>query len=159
MRHGTGLPSTHILIVRLVRLLIETGGFTGMCNWLSGTLICNSPFPKAIIAITHACLYAVKSESFVIPGLSMSKIYAITMLVIFNNRIKFSGGRFDQEGDEEIVESSLSTREQRRESLHSRPTKVFVSNKRLTFQLAPDVPALPTLEHSSSSSKSVRIVC
>ena len=32
MRHGTGLPSTHVLIVRLVRLLIETGGLTGMCN-------------------------------------------------------------------------------------------------------------------------------
>ena len=32
MRHGTGLPSTHVLIVRLVRLLIETGGFTGMWN-------------------------------------------------------------------------------------------------------------------------------
>lgn len=29
MRHGTGLRSTHIMVVKLVRLIIETGIFTG----------------------------------------------------------------------------------------------------------------------------------
>lgn len=33
MRRGTGLKSTHVMVVRLVRLLIETGGLTGKCNW------------------------------------------------------------------------------------------------------------------------------
>ena len=36
MRRGTGSPSTHVLIVRLVRLLFETGGFTGTRNLLFG---------------------------------------------------------------------------------------------------------------------------
>jgi len=138
MRHGTGLPSTHVLIVRLVRLLIETGGFT------------------AIMAILHACLYAMKSEFFVIPGLCMSKIYAITMLVIFNNRIKISGGRFDQEEEDEecdLTTTRLSRDQlQRRESRDSRKTKILVSNGRLTFQLAPS----PSVENSPTSSDSMR---
>lgn len=29
MRHGTGTPATHAKIVRVVRLIIETGGVTG----------------------------------------------------------------------------------------------------------------------------------
>lgn len=164
MRHGTGLPPTHVFIVRLVRLIIETGGLTGMCNYLSRILIWNSPFPKAIMAILHACLYVSKSEFFVIPGVCMSKIYAITMLVIFNNRIKISGGRFGQEEDEESTQTrtTLSTtgtsREQRRESRDSRTTKIFVSNGRLTFQLASDVPPSPSVE-SNPGSNLVRNVC
>jgi len=145
MRHGTGLPSTHILIVRLVRLLIETGGLT------------------AIMAMLHACLYASKSECFVIPGLCMSKIYAITMLVIFNNRINISGGRFDQDEDDEECDFATTTlsRDPRRDSRReSRPgdgkkTKVFVSSGRLTFQLA-DLPPCPSVENVPNSSDSAR---
>jgi len=29
MRHGTGMPDTHIMIVKIVRLILETGTFTG----------------------------------------------------------------------------------------------------------------------------------
>ena len=110
----------------------------------------------------HACLYATKSESFVIPGLCMSKIYATTMLVIFNNRIKISGGRFDQDEDEEC-DFTLSTlsrnprRESRRESRDGRKTKILVSNGRLTFQLADD-PSLPSVESNPISSDLVRTV-
>ena len=84
------------------------------------------------------------------------------MLVIFNNRIKISGGRFDQEDDEESTQTTLTTtrmsRDQRRESRDSRTTKIFVSNGRLTFQLANDVPPSPSVENSPSSN-SVRNVC
>jgi len=132
MRHGTGLPSTHILIVRLVRLLIETGGLT------------------AIMAILHTCLFVTKSESFVVPGLCMSKLYATTMLVIFNNRLKISGGRFDQEQDEENALTTRLSRDQRRESRDSRTTKIIVANGRLTFQLAEDQPPSPSFQNSSS---------
>jgi hypothetical protein len=136
MRHGTGLPSTHVLIVRLVRLLIETGGLT------------------AIMAILHVCLFVSHSESFVIPGLCMSKIYATTMLVIFNNRLKISGGRFDQEENEECEFTTSrvsSTRRERRDSRDSR-TKVFVSNGRLTFHLATDLPLSPSVASENSPS-------
>jgi len=135
MRRGTGLPSTHILIVRLVRLLIETGGFT------------------AIMAILHACLYVSKSESFVIPGLCMSKLYATTMLVIFNNRVKISGGRFDEDEDDEECEftSSRLSRDPppvtRNDS--SKKTKILVSSARLTFQLATDLPSFPSRSSTS----------
>ena len=95
-------------------------------------------FPKAILAILHVCLFASLNQLFVIPGLVMSKIYAITMLMILNNRVKISGGQFNQEedDDEELV---LPTRDQR----NSKPkTKILVTNERLTFRL-PEVPAVP----------------
>ena len=118
------------------------------------------------MAIFHACLYASQSEYFVIPGLCMSKIYATTMLVIFNNRIKIVGGRFDQDEDEECALGTTrfsETRDQRRESRDTssslRTTKVLVSNKRLTFQLSDVPPASDFLSaEDSQSSSSVRNV-
>jgi hypothetical protein len=93
----------------------------------------------------------------------MSKIYAITMLVIFNNRIKISGGRFDQEEEDEECDlpSRLSRdprRDSRRESRDGRKTKILVSNGRLTFQLA-DVPPSPSVAATSSFSDPVSNVC
>jgi hypothetical protein len=87
----------------------------------------------------------------------MSKIYATTMLVILNNRIKIIGGRFDNEGDEEsrltgIGTSRTGTSGERRNSR----TKIFVSNGRLTFQLASDTPPSPITENSGSPSS---VVC
>lgn len=111
------------------------------------------------MAILHACLFVTKSESFVIPGLCMSKIYATTMLVIFNNRIKISGGRFDQEEEEESgLTTTRLSRDQRRDSRDSRATKIIVANGRLTFQLAEDIPPSPSVRNSINfnSPRSVR---
>jgi len=140
MRHGTGLPSTHVFLVRLVLLLIETGGVT------------------AIIAILHLCLYVSHSEPFVIPGLVLSKIYAITMLVIFNNRVKISGGRFDLAEEEEHLQAALAagaTPSESRERRRSSGTKVFVSNTRLTFQMGvPSKPPTPSRSIDNFAGKS-----
>lgn len=98
------------------------------------------------MATLHLCLYVSHIELFVIPGLSMSKIYATTMLVILNNRIKILGGRFDNEGDEESAVTRISTSGERRNSR----TKIFVSNGRLTFQLGSDIPPSPITDNSAS---------
>ena len=75
------------------------------------------------------------------------------MLVIFNNRIKISGGRFDQEEEEESsLTASRLSRDSRRERRDSKTTKVFVSNGRLTFQLASDIPPSPGVGNSTGSS-------
>lgn len=76
----------------------------------------------------------------------MSKIYATTMLVILNNRIKISGGRFDQDDSEEESQTPLSPSRERR---NSRTTKILVSNGRLTFQLA-DVPSMPRVDNRTT---------
>lgn len=108
-------------------------------------------FPKAIVAILHVCLFASLNQLFVIPGLVMSKIYAITMLMILNNRLKISGGRFNQEedDDEKLV---LPTRDQRN-SLKPK-TKILVTNQRLTFRLA-EVPAVPNDSERSTDQGSL----
>ena len=109
------------------------------------------------MALLHACLYVSKSESFVIPGLCMSKLYATTMLMIFNNRIKISGGRFDEDEDDDECEFTSSTHrlsrdpppESRNDS--KKKTKIFVSSTRLTFQLASELPSLPRTQAPSTS--------
>ncbi|PPQ73769.1 hypothetical protein CVT24_007339 [Panaeolus cyanescens] len=70
MRHGTDYHSTHVVVVRLVLVIIETGIFT------------------SIIVIAHLALFVAGSSAFVVPGVSMSKAYAITMLVILNRRTR-----------------------------------------------------------------------
>jgi hypothetical protein len=82
MRLGTGLRSTHIMIVNLMRLLIETGVLT------------------AAVAILHFCLYFGKATTFLVPGLTISKVYANTMLVILNNRMKILNGRFPNDSED-----------------------------------------------------------
>ena len=86
----------------------------------------------------------------------MSKIYAITMLVIFNNRLKITGGRFDQEEEGESSSNAMLTAS--RERRNSR-TKIFVSNTRLTFQLGSEVPTTPVRENMPSSSLIAPEVC
>ncbi|PPQ70986.1 hypothetical protein CVT24_009941 [Panaeolus cyanescens] len=56
MRHGTGFRSTHIMIVKLVGLIIETGILT------------------AIVAILHLCLYFAGLPEFLVPGIIVSKL-------------------------------------------------------------------------------------
>lgn len=48
---------------------------------------------EAAVAILHFCLYWVKTITFVVPGLTISKFYGNTMLVILNNRMKILNGR------------------------------------------------------------------
>ncbi|KAF9054615.1 hypothetical protein BJ165DRAFT_1607269 [Panaeolus papilionaceus] len=68
MRSGTDYHPTHVIVVRLVAVIIETGLFT------------------SIIVITHLTLFVAKNIWFIVPGVSMSKAYTITMLVLLNRR-------------------------------------------------------------------------
>lgn len=114
---------------------------------------------KAIMALLHLCLYSSHNQIFVIPGLAMSKIYAITMLVILNNRLKIEGGRFYQGEEEEEEEVTLNSENPRR---HSR-TNIIVSNGRLTFQLGDVLPARRNNEnnpsHDHDSVLQMEVVC
>jgi len=133
MRHGTGLRSTHIKIVNLIRLIIETGMVT------------------AFVAILHFCLYFIKTTTFLIPGLTISKVYGNTMLVILNNRIKILNGRFPTESvdnlDEVITVGAPRSPGVRDRSVYTLPAdrktvstggSIVVTRDRLIFRLNPD---------------------
>ncbi|KAF9482715.1 hypothetical protein BDN70DRAFT_402919 [Pholiota conissans] len=123
MRHGTGLPTTHVMVVKLVRLIIETGILT------------------AIVAILHLCLYFGNDSAFIIPGLTVSKVYANTMLVLLNNRMEIVAGR--RRTQEESHDSLNSPTAFRNPATSSRQrSTIMVSNDRLTFRLN-DIPPLP----------------
>jgi hypothetical protein len=146
MRHGTGLDPTHVMIVKIVRLILETGTFTAM------------------VAILHLCLYFANLPAFLVPGLCLSKAYANTMLILFNNRIKLVDGRSgnSSEDDRENMFRSAGGRSEQlpspttRKSTTRNTSTVFVSNNRLVFRLA-DIPPSPVTrpqaEESSAAGK------
>jgi len=139
MRHGTGMHSTHVTIVKVVRLILETGTFT------------------AVIALLHMSLYFESSVAFIVPGLSLSKVYANVMLILFNNRIKLVEGRstvnstyndredtfIDRVSEQPPSPSSSAARQTER--YRGSTSTVFVGKDRLVFRLT-DVPPSPRRE-------------
>jgi len=152
MRLGTGLRSTHIMIVNLIRLIIETGMLTGMT--LPSSFIANRLIIfTAAVAILHFCLYFIKTTTFLIPGLTISKVYANTTLVILNNRMKILNGRFPNDSDDNfdvsphtIAPRSPASRRTMDRSVFTLPSErkavrtggsIVVTKDRLVFRLDP----------------------
>ncbi|KAG6829915.1 hypothetical protein H0H92_002938 [Tricholoma furcatifolium] len=76
-RHDTGFRSTHLMITRLQRLVIETGTAT------------------AFVAVTNLFLFFKYPHTnyYTVPVLIIAKLYCNTLLVLFNSRMKIEGGR------------------------------------------------------------------
>ncbi|KAK0459352.1 uncharacterized protein EV420DRAFT_1642317 [Desarmillaria tabescens] len=77
MRGNTGLRQTQILVTKLIRLDIETGSVTAVVPLLN--LILFFAFP-------HQTFYGT-------PALIMPKLYANTVYMVLNSRIRILGGR------------------------------------------------------------------
>jgi len=75
LRSGTGFSSTHVFITRLIRTIMETGILT------------------AILSLVHLILYFIFTDSFIVAGVTIAKVYANTMLVILNNRMEIVDSR------------------------------------------------------------------
>ena len=105
------------------------------------------------------CLYFANSQTFLIPGLALSKVYANILLLLFNNRIKLVNGRANEnnstnsnwEGAFRVEDpnadaqppSPITKKNAVREGGRTRSTStVFVSNDRLVFRLG-DIPPSP----------------
>jgi len=111
------------------------------------------------------CLYFANLQAFLVPGLCLSKVYANTMLILFNNRIKIVDGRDSNSSEDDREDIFRSARRSvTDEQLPSPPTRksttrntstVLVSNNRLVFRLAdiPPSPIRPLAEESSPVSK------
>jgi hypothetical protein len=81
--------------------------------------------------MVHLVLYFSFTDSFIVPGVTISKVYANTMLMILNNRLRIVGGRIEerQESMEDKTDVSF-----RNPTTTSR-TQIHVSRDRLTFRL------------------------
>ncbi|KAK0486403.1 hypothetical protein IW261DRAFT_795115 [Armillaria novae-zelandiae] len=77
MRSNTGFRRTQILITKLIRLTIETGSLTAVVAGIVLILFFASP---------HQSFY-------VTPALVLSKMYANTIYMVLNSRIRIMGGR------------------------------------------------------------------
>ncbi|KAK0459320.1 uncharacterized protein EV420DRAFT_315111 [Desarmillaria tabescens] len=77
MRCDTGFRQTQILVTKLIRLIIETG------------------FVTAVVALLNLILFFVfPHESFyTTPALLMPNLYANTVYMVLNSRIRIMGGR------------------------------------------------------------------
>ncbi|KAK0241083.1 hypothetical protein EDD85DRAFT_992594 [Armillaria nabsnona] len=77
MRSNTGFRRTRILVTKLIRLTIETGSLTAVVAL--ATLILFFVFPHQTFYVT--------------PALVVSKMYANTIYMVLNSRIRIMGGR------------------------------------------------------------------
>ncbi|SJK98173.1 uncharacterized protein ARMOST_01434 [Armillaria ostoyae] len=77
MRSNTGFRRTRILVTKLIRLTIETGSLTAVVALV--TIILFLAFP-------HQAFYGT-------PALIISKMYANTIYMVLNSRIRIMGGR------------------------------------------------------------------
>ncbi|KAJ2918961.1 hypothetical protein MD484_g1437, partial [Candolleomyces efflorescens] len=75
-RSSTGYKSTDVLLTRIIRLTIETGLFTATASLLS-----------AILFIGYRTNFKI-SIWFIVPAGVLAKLYAITILAMFNNRVQ-----------------------------------------------------------------------
>ncbi|KAK0441029.1 hypothetical protein EV421DRAFT_1904957 [Armillaria borealis] len=77
MLNDTGYRRTRMLVTKLIRLTIETGSVTAVVALLNSILF---------FAFPHQTLYT-------IPALLMPKLYANTVYMVLNSRIRIIGGR------------------------------------------------------------------
>ncbi|KAK0212252.1 hypothetical protein DFS33DRAFT_1269079 [Desarmillaria ectypa] len=77
MRSDTGFRRTHLLVIKLIRLTIETGSVTAVVALLN--LILFFAFPGRTFYTT--------------PALIMPNLYANTVYMVLNSRIRIMGGR------------------------------------------------------------------
>ncbi|KAF9039538.1 hypothetical protein BDZ89DRAFT_945376, partial [Hymenopellis radicata] len=93
----TGFKSTHLILTKIIRLVVETGSVTASVAVLD--LILFLVFP-------HATYHTV-------PAQCLAKIYSNAVLVLFNSRIKVRGGREEAKdshgSDMELHYSTAST--------------------------------------------------
>ncbi|CDO78113.1 hypothetical protein BN946_scf184611.g5 [Trametes cinnabarina] len=77
LRKDTKVPTTHAVITKVVRLVIETGTLTALAATIDITLFLAFPHNSY-----HGCV-----------ALTLAKLYSNSLLVLFNSRIRIVGGR------------------------------------------------------------------
>ncbi|PBK58808.1 hypothetical protein ARMSODRAFT_1027931 [Armillaria solidipes] len=92
-RRNTGFRQTRILITKLIRLTIETGSVTAVVALLS--LILFLAFPQKTFYGT--------------PALIMPKLYANTVYMVLNSRIRILGGRDTYTSTTDMIITAGST--------------------------------------------------
>ncbi|KAF8893036.1 hypothetical protein BD779DRAFT_1138497 [Infundibulicybe gibba] len=86
-QRDTGFHYTHVLITKLMRLIIETGMAT------------------AATAVVGIALFVTHNLYFIIPTLTITKLYSNTILAIFNNRMHIVGARNNPPADSTLPKS------------------------------------------------------
>ncbi|KAK0486521.1 hypothetical protein IW261DRAFT_801361 [Armillaria novae-zelandiae] len=95
MRSNTGFRHTRMLITKLIRLTIETGSVTAV-----------------VALLTFILFYAFPHDAFYgVPAVMMTKLYANTLYVMLNSRIRIMGGRDTYTSSTDISFTATLTRD------------------------------------------------
>ncbi|KAF8645730.1 hypothetical protein AX16_007598 [Volvariella volvacea WC 439] len=89
-RRNTGFRSTHALIIRLMKMVVETGATT------------------ATVATLDVILFlGIRDRSYhTVPALILAKLYSNTCLAVLNSRMHIIGGRNANSNDHDIQNTS-----------------------------------------------------
>ncbi|KAK0493068.1 hypothetical protein EDD18DRAFT_429764 [Armillaria luteobubalina] len=98
MRSDTGFRRTRLLVTKLIRLTVETGSVTGMYfeTPATFTIVAKITSPtSAVVALLNLILFfGFPHQTFYgTPALIMPKLYANTVYMVLNSRIRIMGGR------------------------------------------------------------------
>ncbi|KAJ7476282.1 hypothetical protein B0H11DRAFT_2031874 [Mycena galericulata] len=87
IKHDVEFRQTHAMVSKLIRLIVGTGSLT------------------AAVALTSLTLFFASSSTsyYAAPGAVMPTVYANSMLVVLNSRIKIAGGRGTGASDDVII--------------------------------------------------------
>ncbi|KAK0483074.1 hypothetical protein EDD18DRAFT_1293867 [Armillaria luteobubalina] len=120
MRSSTGFRRTQILVTKIIRLTIETGSLTTVIALVIPILFFMFPY----------------QDFFMTPALIISKLYANTIYMVLNSRIRIIGGRgtYTSSTDAEVTNTMMrditfrSTRDAQRTPVVAITAEVFTSD-------------------------------
>ncbi|KAJ7256226.1 hypothetical protein B0H12DRAFT_519896 [Mycena haematopus] len=112
LKNDTGLRRTHMLIVKLIRLTIETGSLT------------------AVVALANLALFFAfpNRPYFFAAGVLLPKLYANTIFAVLNSRFQIMGGRGSTSLDE-VSHQSIFANARTGGTTGSRPAVVTVTRE------------------------------
>ncbi|KAK0454297.1 hypothetical protein EV421DRAFT_1896226 [Armillaria borealis] len=123
MRGNTGFRQTRILVTKLIRLTIETGSVTAVSRLL--TLILFFVFPHQTFYETSAFL--------------TSELYANTILVVLNSRIRIMGGRDIYASDTDVNITTNMIRDMTFQSTEDTRTTDGIQGRVSVVTMTPEV--------------------
>ncbi|KAJ7159789.1 hypothetical protein C8R46DRAFT_1001993 [Mycena filopes] len=112
-KRDTQFRETHVLISKLTRLIIETGSLT------------------AAVAVVNLVLFLAfpHNSYYTTPGGILPKLYANTILVIFNSRIQIVGGRNGRPLSSEVISMPRFRRDTTGHTESEDPTVVSITRE------------------------------
>ncbi len=165
MRGKTGLRQTQILVTKLIRLTIETGSVTGIYSHHL-PLSKDQHYLRSAVGtlLVFILFFAFPHQTFYeAPAIITAELYANTVLMVLNSRIRIIGGRDTYTSDTDMIITTNMIRDMSfRSTEGTRPTDGMqgrVSVVTMTPEVFNDNHEMGRRKVSHDDSLVIRVLC